>query len=93
VGANVQAAMLIEGPPAVYPEMARRARIQGVVRIELTVGKEGGISNMRVMSGHPLLVPAAMEAVKQYRYRPTLLNGAPVEVISTVDVPFTLNRQ
>jgi protein TonB len=54
------------------------------------VGKDGSVQNFTLISGHPLLVPAAAEAVRQYRYQPTLLNGVPVDVITQIDVPFTL---
>src|SRR5262249_25145966 len=86
------AAKLIYGPKPVFPSLARQARIQGTVHLEAIISKEGAIENLSLLSGHPLLANAAVEAVKQWRYEPTLLNGAPVEVITTVDVIFTLGQ-
>ena len=60
------------------------------MRFNITIGKDGHVGNVTLISGHPLLVPAAQEAVKQWVYRPTLLNGDPVEVSTVVDVQFTL---
>lgn len=90
VGGNVQSANLIRKVAPVYPPLAKQARIQGVVHLATTIAADGTVQNIEVISGHPLLVPAAMEAVKQWLYRPTLLNGNPVEVITQVDVNFTL---
>jgi len=90
VGGNVQSANLLSGRPPVYPPLAKQARIQGVVKLDAVIGKEGNIQQLTVSSGHPLLVPAAMEAVREWVYRPTLLNGNPVEVITQIDVNFTL---
>jgi protein TonB len=92
VGGNVQAAKLMKQPKPVYPPLAKQARIQGVVRLNAVIGKDGTIQNLTAASGHPLLVPAAMEAVKQWVYQPTLLNGEPVEVITQIDVNFTLSQ-
>ena len=63
-----------------------------VVRLNAIIGKDGTIQNLQVASGHPLLVPSALEAVKQWVYKPTLLNGEPVEVITQIDVNFTLSQ-
>jgi TonB family protein len=90
VGGNVAAQNLINQPPPVYPPLAKTARVQGTVKFEATVGKDGTIQNLHLISGPPLLVQAAMQAVQQWTYRPTLLNGQPVEVITTIDVNFTL---
>ena len=90
IGANVQAAKLVHKPEAVYPPAAVQARIQGTVRFNVIVNPVGGIENATLISGHPLLVPAAIEAVRTYRYQPTLLNGVPVQVITQVEVPFLL---
>lgn len=90
VGGNVQAAKLVEKPEVVFPPLARQARIQGIVRFNVIVSPDGRVENATLVSGHPLLVPAATEAVRGYRYQPTLLNGVPVQVITQVDVPFTL---
>ncbi len=91
VGGNVQAANLIRQIKPAYPPMAKQARIQGTVRFNTTIGADGFVKNLVVDSGHPMLVAAAMEAVKQWIYKPTLLNGNPVEVVTTVDVNFTLS--
>ncbi len=91
VGPNVAAANLISSVAPVYPPLAQRARVQGTVRLNVTIGQDGHIQNLTLVSGHPLLVNAAQEAVRQYTYKPTLLNGNPVQVITTVDVNFNLN--
>jgi TonB family protein len=90
VGSAVQLGNLIQQPHPVYPPLAKQARIQGVVRFNVIIGQDGRISDINVISGHPLLITAAQEAVKQWVYRPTLLNGNPVEVATIVDVQFTL---
>jgi protein TonB len=64
----------------VYPELAKQARIQGIVQLNIVISKEGRVVDIKVISGHPLLISAALEAVKQWEYNPTLLNGQPVEV-------------
>jgi protein TonB len=63
-----------------------------VVRLNAIIGKDGTIQDLKAASGHPLLVPAALEAVKQWLYKPTLLNGEPVEVVTVIDVNFTLSQ-
>lgn len=73
-----------------YPPLARQARIQGVVVLTAVIDKDGNIQNLQVVSGHPLLAPAAIEAVKQWRYKPFLLNGQPLEVETAVTVTFQL---
>ncbi|MBI4873528.1 MAG: energy transducer TonB [Acidobacteria bacterium] len=90
VGGNVQQARLVNQPKPVYPPLAKQARIQGVVRFNAIIGRDGSIMNLQVVSGHPLLVPSALEAVRQWKYQPTLLNGEPVEVVTQIDVNFTL---
>lgn len=90
VGGNVQSANLLEKVDPVYPPLAWQALIQGTVRFTAIIGKDGHVQNLQLVSGHPLLVPAAQEAVKQWVYRPVLINGSPVEVITQIDVPFTL---
>ena len=92
VGGNVQAANLIKQPKPVYPPLAKQARIQGKVIFNAVIGKDGSIQNLQMLSGHPLLVPSATEAVRQWVYRPTLLNGEPVEVATTIEVNFTLSQ-
>ena len=75
-----------------YPPLAKQARIQGTVRFNAVIGKDGTIQNLTLVSGHPLLVPSATEAVHQWVYQPTLLNGEPVEVVTQIDVNFTLSQ-
>jgi protein TonB len=74
-----------------YPPLAKSARVQGRVEFTATISKDGTIENLQLVRGHPLLVNAAKEAVLQWRYRPTLLNGQPVEVVTDIVVNFTLN--
>jgi protein TonB len=85
-----QAANLVYQVKPVYPSIAIRTRVQGVVVLEAVIGKDGSVDQLRVVSGHPLLTRAALEAVQQWKYRPTLLNGEAVEVATTVTVTFTL---
>jgi len=92
VGGNVQQAMLVNQPRPTYPPLAKQARISGTVRFTAIIGRDGAIQNLTLVSGHPLLVQAATDAVKQWRYKPTLLNGEPVEVVTQIDVNFTLNQ-
>jgi periplasmic protein TonB len=92
VGTGVQTAKLIFGPRPAYPPLARAARIQGTVRIQAVIGRDGAIKNLELIGGPPLLLAVAMEAVRQWRYKPTLLNGEPVEVITVIDVNFTLSQ-
>lgn len=92
VGGQVQAAKIIDQVRPLYPPLAKQARIQGVVRLEAIISKQGLIENLRVISGHPLLIQSALDAVRQWRYQPTLLNGEPVEVVTTIDVVFTLSQ-
>jgi periplasmic protein TonB len=92
VGGNVQAANLVRKVTPTYPPLAKQARVQGTVRFQAIIGKDGTIQNLQLVTGHPLLVPAATEAVKQWLYKPTLLNGEPVEVITQIDVNFTLSQ-
>lgn len=92
VGGDVQNAKLIRKIVPDYPALAISARISGVVRLTGTIARDGTIQNLQVVSGHPLLVRAAVEAVSQWVYRPTLLNGQPVEVIAPIEVNFTLGQ-
>lgn len=73
-----------------YPPLAKAARLQGTVRFTATIGKDGTIQDLQLVSGHPLLVESANQAVRQWVYRPTLLNGQPTEVITQIDVNYTL---
>jgi len=92
VGGNVQAAMAISAPKPLYPPDVKEARIQGTVRMNVIIGKDGTVQDIQLVSGHPLLAPPAMDAVRQWVYKPTLLNGNPVEVLTVVDVNFTLSQ-
>ena len=91
VDSNIEAANLIKKVIPIYPQIARSARIQGTVRFTAHIGKDGRILNLKFTSGPPVLVDSASTAVKQWVYRPTLLNGKPVEVITQIDVNFTLH--
>ena len=91
-GGQVQAAMIINRVQPMYPPLARQTRISGTVRLHAIIGKDGSVQQLEVINGHPLLVQSALDAVKQWRYRPTLLNGEPVEVDTTIDVIFSLNQ-
>jgi periplasmic protein TonB len=90
VSSGVSTGLLIRKVPPTYPPLARQARIQGVVILQAQISKEGNIQNLQLISGHPMLAPAAIEAVKQWKYKPYLLNGEPVEVDTQVQVNFTL---
>lgn len=90
VGGSVQQSKLIHQVPPKYPPLAKQARIQGTVRLRATIAKDGSVRDLEVVSGHPLLVESALEAVRQWRYQQTLLNGEPVEVITMIDINFTL---
>src|SRR5579859_3296526 len=90
VSSGVQSGLLVRKVPPTYPPLARQARIQGTVILQAQISKDGNIENLQLVSGHPMLAPAAIEAVKQWKYKPYLLNGEPVEVETTVQVNFTL---
>jgi protein TonB len=90
VSSGVQAGLLVNKPQPNYPPLARQARIQGKVLLQALISKDGSIENLQLISGHPMLAPAAIEAVKRWKYKPYLLNGEPVEVETTVEVNFTL---
>jgi protein TonB len=92
IGGRVAEANLIRKVQPVYPPLAKSARVQGTVEFTATISKEGNIENLTLVRGHPLLVNAAREAVLQWKYRPTLLNGQPVEVITDIIVNFTLSQ-
>lgn len=92
VGGQVMAAKLIRQPKPVYPPLAKQARISGTVRLSAIIGKDGTIQSLQVVSGHPLLQQSALEAVRNWVYQPTLLNGEPVDVVTTIDVNFTLSQ-
>jgi TonB family protein len=89
IGGNVQNSKLLEEVDPVYPELARRARISGSVVMSVAVDEQGNVTDVRVNKGHPLMNDAAVAAVKKWRYSPTLLNGVPVPVITTVTINFS----
>jgi protein TonB len=90
VGGNIRPPTRTHFVEPAYPQVARAAAVQGVVIIELTIGEDGAVSNARVLRSIPLLDQAALDAVRQWRYEPTLLNGAPTPVIMTATVNFSL---
>ena len=90
VGGNIKTPTKVKDVKPVYPPIAQSARVQGVVIIEATIGADGAVQNARVLRSIPLLDAAALDAVKQWQFTPTLLNGVPVPVIMTVTVQFTL---
>jgi protein TonB len=90
VGGSIRAPTQIKKVNPVYPPIAQSARVQGVVIIEAIIGPDGRVSDAKVLRSIPLLDAAALDAVKQWVYTPTLLNGVPVPVIMTVTVNFTL---
>jgi protein TonB len=92
VGGEVQPPILIHKVTPVYPPIARQTRTEGVVTLRCVIGIDGRVSRLELESGHPWLVRAAIDAVRQWRYRPTLLNQEPVEVAMQVDVSFRLSR-
>ncbi len=92
IGGNVMAASLMNPVRPIYPPLAKMARQQGTVKFQATIDKEGKVEDLMLISGPPLLVQSAMDAVKQWVYRPTILNGAPVEVVTTVDVNYSLSE-
>ena len=91
VSQGVSTGLLVRKVNPTYPPLARQARIAGTVVLQAEISKTGDIQNLHLISGHPMLAPAAIEAVKQWKYKPYLLNGEPVEVETTVQVNFTLS--
>lgn len=91
VSQGVSQGLLIRKVQPNYPPLARQARIQGNVVLTAEISKDGSIENLRLVSGHPMLAPAAIEAVKQWKYKPYFLNGEPVEVETQVTVIFSLS--
>jgi periplasmic protein TonB len=87
---NLERADLLHQVRPVYPPLAKQAHVQGIVILEATIAKDGSVRDARIVSGHPLLTNAAKEAVEQWTYKPFILNGEPIEVITTVTVTFTL---
>ncbi|MDQ2844227.1 MAG: energy transducer TonB, partial [Acidobacteriota bacterium] len=92
IGGQVAEANLIRRVQPVYPPLAKSARVQGTVEFTAVISKEGNIEQLKLLRGHPLLVNAAKEAVLQWKYKPTELNGQPVEVVTDIIVNFTLSQ-
>jgi protein TonB len=92
LGGNVAQANLLSRVDPVYPAEAKQNGIQGTVKLEVTIDKEGHVSTVALISGPAELVRSATDAVQQWVYRPTLLNGDAVSVLTTVDVNYTLSR-
>ncbi len=91
IGGDVQAAKLTHEVQPAYPRLAKDAHVMGIVKLSATIASNGSVKDLHVVSGNPLLVQAAVNAVKQWTYQPTVLNGKPVEVLTEVDVKFTLS--
>lgn len=91
IGGAVQQAHLVRQVAPVYPKSAKAARVQGTVKFAVLIEIDGSISRLQVLSGPPLLINAALEAVKQWQYKPTLLNGKPAQIITTIDINFQLH--
>jgi protein TonB len=89
---GVQQALLIYQLKPLYPPLAKAARISGTVRLAAVIARDGAIQHLQLISGPPLLTGAALDAVQKWRYKPTLLSGEPVEVITEIDVNFTLSN-
>ncbi|WP_321472712.1 energy transducer TonB [uncultured Paludibaculum sp.] len=92
LGGNVLEAKILSRTIPVYPRLAIQARLQGTVTFTAIIARDGTIQHLQLVSGHPLFVQAATDAVKQWRYRPTMLNGEPVEVVAPIEVKFILNN-
>jgi periplasmic protein TonB len=90
VSSGVATGLLVNKVQPQYPPIARAARISGSVQLQATISKSGAIENLKVISGHPMLIQAALDAVRQWRYKPYLLNGEPVEVETQVTVNFNM---
>jgi protein TonB len=90
VSQGVTQGLVLHRVQPTYPPLARQARIQGSVVLQAEISRDGSIQNLHLISGHPMLAPSAIEAVKQWKYKPYILNGEPVEVETTITVNFTL---
>lgn len=89
---EVTAAVLIKKVAPEYPKKAKKAHVEGAVRLHAVIAKDGTVQNIEVISGDPLLVDAALKAVRQWRYQPTQIKGKPVEIDTTIDVMFALHK-
>jgi len=92
VSSGVAAVLIVKKVDPKYPEDARQARIQGQVVLQATIDKEGNVAELNLVSGHPLLAPEAIKAVKQWKYKPYLLDGVPMMVETQIIVNFTLSE-
>lgn len=90
-GGQIQSRLITNAVDPIYPQEAKDKHIQGKVRLHAIISKDGSVGQLELMSGHPLLAKAALEAVRQWKYKPTLLNGEPVEVDTTIDLIFALS--
>jgi protein TonB len=90
IGGEVLEAMLVRRVIPMYPPLAKQIRLSGTVRLVGVIGEDGTVQQLQVLSGHPVLVKSAVDAVKQWLYRPTLLNGQPVPVTAPIEVNFVL---
>jgi TonB family protein len=90
IGGNVQSAKIISQPLPIYPDAAKKSHIEGTVIFHVVIAKDGSVQTVQYISGPQELTQAAMDGVKQWKYQPTLLNGEPVEVDTTISVVFTL---
>jgi protein TonB len=91
ISQGVSQGLLIKRVQPKYPQAALAVRAQGAVQIEATINKEGNVTNLKVLSGDPVLARAALEAVRQWRYKPYYLDGAPVEIETQITVNFKAN--
>jgi protein TonB len=92
VSSGVMASKIINQVEPMYPPIAKAARISGTVELAATIGKDGTIQNLHVVSGPPMLQQSALDAVRRWRYKPTVLDGVPVDVETTISVVFSLNE-
>jgi protein TonB len=90
VSSGVVSGLLVHKVQPAYPPLAKQARISGSVILQAVIGKDGSIQNLKAVSGHPMLIQSALDAVRQWKYKPYILNGEPVEVDTQVTVNFTL---
>jgi protein TonB len=93
VSSGVAQGLLVRQVAPQYPQAARQAHISGTVVLQVVIGKDGSVQNLHALSGPPLLIPSAMEAVKQWRYKPYQLNGEPVEANTQINVKFSLPNE
>ncbi len=91
VGGDIKEPKKVRDAKPIYPQVAMAAKVEGIVIIEATIGKDGSVTGAKVLRSQPLLDQAAIDAVSQWKFTPTMLNGQPVDVIMTVTVNFTLH--